>query len=169
MHHGRTWVCIYVGHMVVSTVLGPPWSEEGLAETCGGRLSPLGRPPPSARESSWVFNEISGPSVPRPTPSSSSTMDKASQPAHCPYVLHGGRYRSLPLSRVFDVCTVLCALAAQTHLHPHCVTVIENIGFLVTIQSHLKPSMLTYVSRMSSIFDTSSSIFYSTMYRKFKK
>lgn len=45
-------------------------------------------------------------------------MDKASQPAHCPYVLHGGRYRSLPLSRVFDVriCTVLCALAAQTHL-----------------------------------------------------
>lgn len=36
MHHGRTWVCIYVGHMVVSTVLGPPWSEEGLAETSGG-------------------------------------------------------------------------------------------------------------------------------------
>ncbi|KYN17274.1 hypothetical protein ALC57_10494 [Trachymyrmex cornetzi] len=24
MHHGRIRVCIYVGHMVVSTVLGPP-------------------------------------------------------------------------------------------------------------------------------------------------
>jgi len=118
MHHGRIRVCIYIGHMVVSTVLGPPWSKEDSPRLLGP-FTPSqyhrGYPLPSARESSWVFNEISGPSVPRPTPSSSSTMDKASQPAHCPYVLHGGRYRSLPVSWLFSVYTVY-ALAAQTHL-----------------------------------------------------
>jgi len=70
-------------------------------------------------------------------------MDKASQPAHCPYVLHGGRYRSLPVSRLFGVYTVH-ALAAQTHLRvfagqhasPRCVTIIENTGFLAT-QHHM--------------------------------
>ncbi|KYN41997.1 hypothetical protein ALC56_03560 [Trachymyrmex septentrionalis] len=30
MHHGRIRVCIYIGHMVVSTVLGPPTTGNGL-------------------------------------------------------------------------------------------------------------------------------------------
>lgn len=134
-------VCIYVGHMVVSTVLGPPWSEESLAETSGG-FHPLAATPLStARESSWVFNEISGPSVPRPTPSSSSTMDKASQPAHCPYVLHGGRYRSLPrLSTVRCIHrTCTCRTNSSPRFcrpTPRCVTIIENTRFLAT-QHHM--------------------------------
>lgn len=52
-------------------------------------------------------------------------------------------------------------------LHPHCVMVIENIGFLVT-RRHLKPSMLTSPEcRLASIHRLA--FFYFTMYREFKK
>ena len=110
MHHVFRRARIYVGHMVVGTVLGP--HARTYTETRRAGFSPWLTFPrwtiPPLWESSWVFNEISGPSVRRPTPSSSSSTDKASQPAHCPYTSLWG---SLLLR---GVCTVR-ALAAQTH------------------------------------------------------
>ncbi|EFN86511.1 hypothetical protein EAI_02070 [Harpegnathos saltator] len=41
MHHRRTRVCIYVGHMVVSTVLRPPWVKRALLRLLGTGFYPL--------------------------------------------------------------------------------------------------------------------------------
>lgn len=57
MRRGRTRVCIYVGHMVVSTVLGPPRTRRGLPETSGGAgFHPVGITATPSSESPHEFS-----------------------------------------------------------------------------------------------------------------
>lgn len=103
---------------------------QGHTETCRAGFSPWLTFPrwtiPPLWESSWVFNEISGPSVRRPTPSSSSSTDKASQPAHCPYTSPWG---SLLLRCMHRACTC----RTNSSLVYGCAMVKENTMFLAAL------------------------------------
>lgn len=150
-----TRVCIYVGHMVVSTggALGPherPTSAQGLAVP-----SSVPRPHPLARESPHEFSMRLAAHLCRDRPHRHHRpWTKLVNLLTAPHVLHGGRRAtalrraalslSLPpfflgrVRSVYAVCTRTCRTNSSSRFYrptesTRCATVMENTGFSATL------------------------------------
>lgn len=143
MHHERTRVCIYVGHMVVSTVLGPPWARRASLRLLGGfhPLTVPPRPPSPPLESPHEFSMRLAAHLCQDRPHRHHRPWTKLVNLLTARTFSTGVATVLSPSPHYSVCTPYMHLphkliSAFCRPAPRCVTIIENTRFLVT-QHHM--------------------------------